>query len=38
MTYEEYIDYINHLFLQEMADFAYHFKYSETTTDALTVI
>jgi len=38
MTYEEYTYYINHLFLQKMADSAYRFKCSKTTTDALTVI
>lgn len=24
MTYDEYIDFVNHLFLQEFADFEYH--------------
>ena len=36
LTLYEYIDYINHLFLQEMVDFDY--KDADSTGDALIVI
>lgn len=35
MTYSEYIDYINHLFMQEFLDDAYHMGYTETTVESL---
>lgn len=37
VTYEEYIDYINHLFLQEFADADYHLG-RESTTESLTIL
>lgn len=36
LTFDEYIDFINHLFLQEFVDFDY--KDAASTGDALTVI
>lgn len=38
MTYGEYIDYINHLFLQEFVDFDYHMGHSDSTAEALTIL
>ncbi len=37
MTYDEYIDFINHLFLQEFVDFDYHMGHSESTCESLTI-
>jgi hypothetical protein len=37
MTYDEYIDYVNHLFLQEFTDFDYHFSLSQSTDKALEI-
>lgn len=36
LTLYEYIDFINHLFLQEMVDFDYKDSYS--TNDSLTIL
>ncbi len=36
-TYEEYIEYVNHLFLQEFVDFEYHFSMTESTQNSLEV-
>lgn len=33
MNYDEYIEYINHLFLQRLVDFEYHER-----ADALTIL
>lgn len=39
MTYDEYIEYLNHLFLQRLVDFEYHERADVgSTDDALTVI
>ena len=38
MTYEEYTEYINHLFMQEFLDFAYHMGDTETTVESLTIL
>jgi hypothetical protein len=35
VTYDEYIEYINHLMNQEMLDTAYHFGHSEATVESL---
>jgi hypothetical protein len=37
LTYEEYINFINHLFMQEFTDDAYHTG-RESTIDALTIL
>lgn len=37
LTYEEYIDFINHLFMQEFTDDAYHTGL-ESTIDSLTIL
>lgn len=37
MTYDEYINFINHLFLQELVDFDYHTGHSESTRESLTI-
>lgn len=37
MTYDEYIDFINHLFLQEFTDDEYHVG-RESTVDSTTII
>jgi hypothetical protein len=36
-TYDEYIDFVNHLFLQEFADFDYHFDLRGSMPHALEV-
>lgn len=38
LTYDEYIEFINHLFMQEFLDFAYHMGDNESTVDSLTII
>ena len=38
MTYDEYIEFINHLFMQEFEDFDYHFKDDASTVDALATL
>lgn len=37
LTYDEYINYINDLFLQEMLDESYHYGKSDSTDNALTL-
>jgi len=37
MTYDEYIDYINHLFMQEFLDDAYHTG-RESTVASLSIL
>ena len=37
MTLDEYIEFINHLFLQEFTDFDYHFNEDASTVGALAV-
>lgn len=37
LTYEEYINFINYLFMQEFTDDAYHVG-RESTVDSLTVL
>lgn len=37
ITYEEYINYINHLFMQEFVDHAYHTG-RESTDSALSIL
>lgn len=36
-TYEEYIDFVNHLFLQEFVDFDYQYAVQCSTQHALEV-
>lgn len=38
LTYDEYIDFINDLCMQEFTDFLYHFRRSESTTESLTIL
>lgn len=38
LTYEEYIEFINHLFMQEFVDFAYHFGQNNSTADSLLIL
>ena len=38
MTYDEYIDFINHLFMQEFLDFDYHTGHSDSTSESLSII
>jgi hypothetical protein len=38
MTYEEYIEYINHLVMQEFLDCLLHFRNTESTVDSLTIL
>lgn len=38
LTYEEYLDYINSLSLQEMLDFDYYISQDASTVDALTIL
>jgi hypothetical protein len=38
MTYDEYIEFINHLFMQEFLDFAYHLAEDESTVESLTIL
>ena len=37
MTYDEYINFINHLFMQEFLDDSYHMGRSETSVNALSI-
>lgn len=37
LTYDEYINFINHLFMQEYLDDAYHTGH-ESTVNALTIL
>lgn len=36
-TYEEYIEYVNHLFMQEFVDFEYRFSMTGSTQHSLEV-
>ena len=38
MTYDEYIEYINHLFLQEFLDFSYQMGDTESTVESLSIL
>ena len=38
MLYDEYIDFINHLMVQEMLDTAYHFGHNESTIESLQIL
>jgi hypothetical protein len=38
VTYEEYLEYINDLYMQEFLDFGYHFGKSESTVDSLAIV
>lgn len=38
LTYDEYLEYLNHLFLERLVDFAYHFGHNGSTVDSLTVL
>lgn len=38
LTYDEYIDFINHLFLREFIDFDYHSRNTESTVESLTIL
>ena len=38
LTYDEYLDFINHLFLQEFVDFQFHMGDTESTIESLTIL
>lgn len=38
VTYDEYIEFINHLFMQEFVDFSYHSCDTESTVESLTIL
>jgi hypothetical protein len=38
LTYDEYISFINHLFMQEFLDDSYHMGNTETTVNALSIL
>ena len=38
MNYEDYIDYLNDLSIQELLDFDYYVKGDRSTVDALTIL
>lgn len=38
LTYDEYIDFINDLFMQEMLDFDFHFRDTDSITESLTIL
>lgn len=38
MTYDEYIEFINHLFMQEFVDFGYHMGDTESTVESLQIL
>lgn len=38
VTYDEYIEFINHLFMQEFVDFDFHFRDTESTVESLTIL
>lgn len=38
ITYEEYIDFINHLFMQELLDFDYYVEGKRSTVDSLSIL
>jgi hypothetical protein len=38
LTFEEYIDYLNELFIQELLDFDYYVEGKRSTVDSLTIL
>ncbi len=38
MTYDEYIEFINHLFMQEFVDFGYRMGDTASTVDSLQIL
>ena len=38
MTYDEYISFVNHLFIQEFCDVDYWMNLRESTVDAMTTL
>lgn len=38
LTYDEYLEYLNHLFLERLVDFAYYFGQNNSTTDSLLIL
>ncbi len=38
LTYDEYIEFINHLFLQEFVDFEFHMGDTESTVESRTIL
>jgi hypothetical protein len=38
VTYDEYINFINHLVMQELLDFAYFVGQDGSTADSLTIL
>lgn len=38
MTYDEYIAFVNHLFMQEFMDVDYWMSLRESTVDSLTIL
>ena len=38
MDYDDYLDFLNHLFLEQMLDFDYYWREKASTVDALTVL
>lgn len=38
VTYDEYLEFINHLFMQEFLDFSYHFRDTESTAESLNIL
>jgi len=38
MNYEDYIDYLNELFIQELLDFDYYVEGKRSTVDSLTIL
>jgi len=38
LTYEEYLDFVYHLYMQEFLDFSYHFGNNKSTAESLTIL
>lgn len=38
LTYDEYLEFINHLFMQEFLDFQYHMGDTESTVNSLSIL
>jgi hypothetical protein len=38
LTYDEYLSFVNSLFMQEFLDFDYHFGYSESTRESMEIV
>ena len=38
LTYDEYIEFVNHLFLERLLDFEYYFGHSKSTDESLTIL